>query len=1151
VPFCWIGRTRILQSSALAAVAVVAILVGPTSVESAVSPGISAAVATPNSPFSTAPVGGATCYTNFRAPLPTDATSAALSPLNTFLAEFPLHPAYSDTLFSSGVPGNQRSLTMSSTVIDVSESGAPRFSTTLRSSDWGRADGGPLPYRHDDDDLYVDATGWPASSKLTTDYFLASQNRATPRPYFEPGTTTEEMEQTLVTDPPLRSQPPTMLGFAVAADGDSVLSVVREEFGSSVWTAWLSRGEIAPVLLAIDGPSASIEAAAGQFYLGAVDAGVASLVRIDADTGDVSAVPHALPPSDAYGVGDVTPDGRYLSVAVRSGSDTTWYRVDAVSGATLPLSVRSDGAVVFMTSSGQLSDDGNLFAFQYSGPFGANSREVYLRDVSAATTVTLSSDGLAVAGAGVSTDGRYVYWGLSESTGMMIYDRDTGSRSLSSLLFGYQSTGIVSDNGVYWALVQDPGSSRPFELRSFTNPEACSSLGDEAADADGDGVPNGDDLCPDIVNPGQEDWVGAVAGGPDGVGDACDGVDRLKIVALGDSFMSGEGAEASGQSFLPETVRNTVVNNDCRRAETAYPVSIAQAHSAQLVFAACSGATTANILTKAQHPEDPVSAAATLQTYGIAENYGDRPQIQVLEDNSDADAVLVMIGGNDVPFTGIVANCLALGCDAPLAKAIWLWRAGVIESYVDDVLAEIQRITQGNAEIYAFTYPNPIDPSSQCGSLSGLSAAEREFLANQLLPAMNDSVRRAADRRGAYVVETTTGAFDAFRGGRICENDAARRFAHGEVIPGPFMAGYKNSFHPTPLGHDQLFRVFEEQYGSLVGNRGPRTDTSGTPVPPTPQPEVYVRHNGLAVLQGGAEPTDQLVSVNSLTVSVGSLMPGTAVRLEVRSDPVSLQEGTVDPNGEASFDLAGGLPVPAGIHSLVVIGTDGDGGNVEVHQQVRVFVANPLADDADADTVLDHADNCPGTPNTEQADGDGDGLGDACDPTLSVDTDLDAVVDEVDNCPTDQNLLQGDVDLDGVGDVCDLTDDRPRVTPGGLGGPEGDVGTTVAMVPIRLDTPWPETVSVDWYTFDTGAPGLATADIDYVATSGTARFAPFQTTTYVPIEVIGDTVYEPPLFLGEWLPIAFAENSANAVVDRASFFGIGLLIIGEDDPLPN
>jgi thrombospondin type 3 repeat protein len=41
----------------------------------------------------------------------------------------------------------------------------------------------------------------------------------------------------------------------------------------------------------------------------------------------------------------------------------------------------------------------------------------------------------------------------------------------------------------------------------------------------------------------------------------------------------------------------------------------------------------------------------------------------------------------------------------------------------------------------------------------------------------------------------------------------------------------------------------------------------------------------------------------------------------------------------------------------------------------------PPAGDADADSVPDASDNCPGNANTDQADVDNDGIGDACDPS--------------------------------------------------------------------------------------------------------------------------------------------------------------------------
>jgi hypothetical protein len=143
-------------------------------------------------------------------------------------------------------------------------------------------------------------------------------------------------------------------------------------------------------------------------------------------------------------------------------------------------------------------------------------------------------------------------------------------------------------------------------------------------------------------------------------------------------------------------------------------------------------------------------------------------------------------------------------------------------------------------------------------------------------------------------------------------------------------------------------------------------------------------------------------------------------------------------------------------------GTDHYPPEVIVHDylgSVRVSVGEACPADSDSDTVFDTLDNCPATANPDQANFDGDSMGDVCDPDddndliadefeppiclFDSDCDDDTILDGSDNCILVPNPDQLDNDDDWIpgalnplrrgGDACDIDDDNDYILDDGDG----------------------------------------------------------------------------------------------------------------------
>ena len=168
-------------------------------------------------------------------------------------------------------------------------------------------------------------------------------------------------------------------------------------------------------------------------------------------------------------------------------------------------------------------------------------------------------------------------------------------------------------------------------------------------------------------------------------------------------------------------------------------------------------------------------------------------------------------------------------------------------------------------------------------------------------------------------------------------------------------------------------------------------------------------------------------------------------------------------------------------------------------------------DDDDGDGVANSEDNCPETPNSDQNDADGDGIGDVCDD----DDDGDGVSDSNDNCP---NTPQGTrVDVNGC-PVFELPLNNFKVEVGSatcIGNSDGVINLSV------------EDASYDYSVTVTGQ-----SDLSITGTSTTASVTGLAKGTYeVCFKVVGQDGYEQcfEVVVGEPKPLsAFIDVDSNS-----------------------
>lgn len=299
---------------------------------------------------------------------------------------------------------------------------------------------------------------------------------------------------------------------------------------------------------------------------------------------------------------------------------------------------------------------------------------------------------------------------------------------------------------------------------------------------------------------------------------------RITIVAMGDSYMSGEGAG----TFYRGTDRPR--GNKCRRAPSAYPVRVADALEARLFFAACSGARTFNVGSRFSAPD----VIPTPQYPGVG------LQIRTLEKHPNADVVLLSLGGNDALFADVVARCAGRAGSCVRKAATWMDNLDeVVQPVLRDVYAEVRENSGPAAHIFITTYPSPFGASVTSCDDVGMDSDEVRFV-RTFLNRLNDQTRLAAADAGFGIIDLQSVLADD----GLCSNSGDPVTLNGwrvqkpDGFPSSPMDLVRGSFHPTEHGHELMAATVLQRVREAMERARSTAPDAPPDGPPTRPPEM-------------------------------------------------------------------------------------------------------------------------------------------------------------------------------------------------------------------------------------------------------------------------------------------------------------------------
>ncbi|MBX7555782.1 SGNH/GDSL hydrolase family protein [Streptomyces sp. NPDC004232] len=238
--------------------------------------------------------------------------------------------------------------------------------------------------------------------------------------------------------------------------------------------------------------------------------------------------------------------------------------------------------------------------------------------------------------------------------------------------------------------------------------------------------------------------------------------DRYEWAALGDSYTAGVFV-GDPQPALGDTSRD-----GCDRTTDAYPGDVEReldefppGKPVHLNNVSCGNATIANIAKDKQTPISPVQPPAA--GWPAVD-----PQIKRAGLNDQTDVVTIGVGGNSLPFGGMLLKCLEQGTSGKSCRdyytnppegeeSIQDKLARVQDEYIE-MLAQVHQAAP-NAKVITVGYPAVLpDKGSDCNrasltELGSITHADIDWLRDDVLKPLNNTIQRVTSFFGDRYVD--------------------------------------------------------------------------------------------------------------------------------------------------------------------------------------------------------------------------------------------------------------------------------------------------------------------------------------------------------------------------------------------------------------